>query len=96
MIRTLAMASALFATAASLSQIPVMSSEPLWLIVWGGALIGVSLQLRSGFRGKPASAGSRRAMAQSFGHTNLTPVNRKQQALPLLSHVRAGTQGSAF
>jgi hypothetical protein len=95
MTRTLAMASVLFAVAGSLSQISVMSSEPLWLIVWGGALIGVSLQLRSGFGRKPASSGARRA--QSFGHATLSPVNRKQQALPLLTHVRtAGTEGSAF
>ena len=98
MIRTLVMASVLFATAASLSQISLMSSEPMWLLVWGGALIGVSLQLRSGFRRK-AAAGARRGMVESFGHANLATVNRKQQSieLPLLSHVRtAGTQGSAF
>ena len=97
MIRTLGITSVLFATVSSLFPIPLMSSEPIWLLVWGGALIGVSLQLRTGFGRKAASAGARRGMVESFGHAKRSSVNRKQSIeLPLLSHVRAGTQGSAF
>lgn len=102
MIRTLGMTSVLFATVvatiASLLQIPLLSSEPVWLLVWGGGLIGVSLQMRTGFRRRAASAGARRGMVESFGHAKRSSVNRKPQSikLPLLSHVRAGTQGSTF
>jgi hypothetical protein len=98
MIRILGITSVLFATVASFFQIPFMSSEPIWLLVWGGALIGVSLQLRTALGRKAASAGARRGMVESFGHAKRSSVNRKQKSIeiPLLSHVRAGTQGSAF
>jgi hypothetical protein len=99
MIRSLAVASVLATTAALLSNTSVMSTEPMWLLLWGGTLIGVSLQLRSGFARKAASAAARRGMSQSFVHAGPAPVNRNKQSidLPLLSHAQAaGTDGSAF
>jgi len=78
-------ASLLLSTAASFPKASGSWSEPIWLLVWGGVLIGASVQLRVSLS-RSGAKDLRPQLDPETARTARTPSQRLD--LPLLGQVR--------
>jgi hypothetical protein len=94
-MRTTIFASLLFVVGGTVPAVGVSIPEPVTLLVWGGALIALSVGLRSAFTRESHTV---EAHAQRFGQgvASVPGVRKRALNLPFIRSASAGLDSSAY